>query len=89
MVLCGMRKFRVGLIQMACAKDPNENLAKAEWRIREAAGQGRADRLRAGTVPFAVLLPGGGLPTLFDLAEPIPGPTSESFGLAGARSWGW
>jgi N-carbamoylputrescine amidase len=33
-------KFRIGLIQMACSKDPNENLAKAEWRIREAAGKG-------------------------------------------------
>ena len=33
-------KFRVGLIQMACSTDPNENLAKAEWRIREAAGRG-------------------------------------------------
>ena len=50
-------KFRVGLIQMACSKDPNENLAKAEWRIREAAGRGRADHLRAGAVPVAVLLP--------------------------------
>ena len=35
-----MAKFRVGLIQMACGLDPNENLAKAEWRIREAAGKG-------------------------------------------------
>ena len=25
---------------MACSLDPNENLAKAEWRIREAAGKG-------------------------------------------------
>ncbi len=25
---------------MACSRDPAENLAKAEWRIREAAGQG-------------------------------------------------
>ena len=33
-------KFRVGLIQMACSQDPAENLAKAEWRIREAAGKG-------------------------------------------------
>jgi hypothetical protein len=31
---------QIGLIQMACSVDPNENLAKAEWRIREAAGRG-------------------------------------------------
>ena len=35
-----MAKFRVGLVQMACGLDPNENLAKAEWRIRDAAGKG-------------------------------------------------
>jgi N-carbamoylputrescine amidase len=34
------RKFRIGLIQMACSPDPAENMAKAEWRIREAAGRG-------------------------------------------------
>src|ERR1035441_1528623 len=28
-------KFRVGLIQMACSLDPNENLAKAEWRTAD------------------------------------------------------
>ena len=33
-------KFRVGLIQMACSVDPNENLAKVEWRIRDAAAKG-------------------------------------------------
>jgi len=33
-------KFTVGLIQMSCSPDPRENFAKAETRIREAAGQG-------------------------------------------------
>ena len=44
---------------MACAKDPNENLAKAEWRIREAAGNGAQDHFGAGVVPLAVFLPRG------------------------------
>ena len=30
-------KFKVGCVQMSCSVDPNENLAKAEWKIREAA----------------------------------------------------
>ena len=64
---------------MACALDPNENLAKAEWRIREAAAQRRPDRLPPGAVPLAVLLPRGER-RLFDLAEPIPGPTTECLG---------
>ena len=33
-------KFRAGIIQMSCSLDPNENLEKAIWRIREAAAQG-------------------------------------------------
>ncbi len=76
-------KFRIGLIQMACAKDPNENLAKAEWRIREAAGQGARivcvqELFRSEY--FCREENAGN----FDLAEPVPGPTSESFGkLAG------
>ena len=70
-------KFRVGLVQMACSKDPNENLAKAEWRIREAAGKG------AQIVCLQELFRSQYFcqredATLFDLAEPVPGPTSES-----------
>ncbi len=56
---CSAPSSAIGLIQMACSVDPNENLAKAEWRIREAAGTRRADRLPAGTVPLAVFLPRG------------------------------
>jgi N-carbamoylputrescine amidase len=71
-------KFRIGLIQMACSQDPNENLAKAEWRIREAAGKG------AQIVCMQELFRSQYFcqredAALFDLAEPVPGPTSESF----------
>ena len=71
-------KFRIGLVQMACSKDPNENLAKAEWRIREAAGKG------AQIVCLQELFRSQYFcreedPGLFDLAEPVPGPTTESF----------
>ena len=70
-------KFRIGLVQMACSKDPNENLAKAEWRIREAAGKG------AQIVCLQELFRSQYFcrqedPGLFDLAEPVPGPTTES-----------
>ena len=71
-------KFRIGLIQMACSKDPNENLAKAEWRIREAAGKG------AQIVCMQELFRSQYFcqredAARFDLAEPVPGPTTESF----------
>jgi len=72
-------KFRVGLVQMACSIDPNENLAKAEWKIREAAGRG------AQIVCLPELFRSQYFcreenQEMFALAEPIPGPTTERLG---------
>ncbi|MDW8353613.1 MAG: carbon-nitrogen hydrolase [Bryobacterales bacterium] len=69
-------KFRIGLVQMACGADPDENLAKAEWRIREAAARG------AQIVCLQELFRSEYFcrredPDLFALAEPVPGPTTE------------
>src|SRR5579862_2771028 len=69
-------KFRIGLIQMACSRDPNENLAKAEWRIREAAGQG-AQVLCVQELFRSQYFCREESAELFDLAEPVPGPTSR------------
>ena len=68
--------MRVGLIQMACSRDPGENLAKAEWRIREAAGKG------AQIVCLQELFRSQYFcreedARLFDLAESIPGATTD------------
>src|ERR1044071_7063861 len=71
-------KFRVGLIQMACSQDPAENLAKAEWRIREAAGQG-AQIVCVQELFRSQYFCREEKSELFDLAESIPGPTTESF----------
>src|ERR1700691_256874 len=76
-------KFRIGLIQMACSVDPSENLAKAEWRIREAAARGAQivclqELFRS---QYFCREENAGL---FALAESIPGPTTASLGrLAG------
>ncbi|MGH9668215.1 MAG: carbon-nitrogen hydrolase [Bryobacteraceae bacterium] len=72
-------KFRVGLVQMSCGLDPNENLAKAEWKIREAAGRG------AQIVCLQELFRSQYFcreenAELFALAEPIPGPTTGTLG---------
>jgi len=72
-------KFRVGLVQMSCAVDPNENLEKAIWRIREAAARG------AQIVCLQELFRSQYFcreenAELFALAEPIPGPTTETLG---------
>src|SRR5690348_16524160 len=63
---------------MACAKDPNENLAKAEWRIREAAGKG-AQIVCVQELFRSQYFYREEKAELFDLAEPIPGPTTASF----------
>jgi len=71
-------KFRIGLIQMSCSKDPAGNLAKAESRIREAAAQG-AQIICVQELFRSQYFCREENADLFDLAEPIPGPTSESF----------
>ena len=68
-------KFQVGLIQMSCTPDPDENLDRAIERVREAAGRG------ARVVCLPELFRTQYFcqredAALFDLAEAIPGPTS-------------
>ncbi len=67
--------FRVGLIQMSCSPDPERNLGHAIEMVREAAGRG------AGVVCLPELFLTQYFcqredASLFDLAEPIPGPTT-------------
>jgi N-carbamoylputrescine amidase len=81
-------KFRLGLIQMACSPDPAENLAKAEWRIREAAapkGQPGAQIVCVQELFRSQYFCREERAELFDLAEPIPGPTSECFARMAAE----
>ncbi|MBV9504469.1 MAG: carbon-nitrogen hydrolase [Acidobacteriia bacterium] len=70
--------FRIGLIQMSCSRDPAENLAKAEWRIREAAGNG-AQIICVQELFRSQYFCREERAELFDLAEPVPGPTTDSF----------
>jgi N-carbamoylputrescine amidase len=70
-------KFRIGLVQMKCSLDPEENLAHAVERAREAAGRG------ARIVCLQELFRSQYFcreedARLFDLAEPIPGPSTEA-----------
>jgi len=68
-------KFRVGLIQMSATSDPEQNLQRAIDRVRQAAAQG------AQIVCLPELFQTQYFcqredHALFDLAEPIPGPSS-------------
>jgi N-carbamoylputrescine amidase len=70
-------RFRIGLIQMACSTDPAVNLAKAEWRLREAAGKG-AQIICLQELFRSQYFCREERAELFDLAEPVPGPTTEA-----------
>src|SRR5580658_9057556 len=74
-------KFRVALVQMSCGPDPEQNLAKALERVAGAAGRG------AKVVCLPELFQTQYFcqredHSLFDLAEPIPGPTTERLAAA-------
>ena len=72
-------KFKVGLVQMSMTADPAANLAKAIARIKNAAQQGAV--LVCLPELFRTLYIGQREDhALFDLAEPVPGPTSEAIG---------
>lgn len=70
-------RFRVGLIQMSCSVDPNENTEKAVWRIREAAGRG-AQIICLQELFRSQYFCREEKAELFALAEPLPGPTTDT-----------
>ena len=72
-------KFKVGCVQMSCSVDPNENLAKAEWKIREAAGRG-AQVICLQELFRSQYFCRSEDHALFALAEPIPGPSTQTLG---------
>ncbi|MGC8793692.1 MAG: carbon-nitrogen hydrolase [Bryobacteraceae bacterium] len=69
----------IGLVQMACGADPNENLEKARWRIREAAARG-AQLVCLPELFRTRYFCREENPEWFALAEPVPGPTTETLG---------
>lgn len=71
--------FRIGLVQMSCGPDPDANLAKAIDRVREAARQG-ADVICLPELFRAQYFCQREDITLFDEAEPIPGPSTDALG---------
>ena len=71
------QKFTIGVIQMRCSQDPGQNLARAVERIGEAA-RGGAQVICLQELFRSQYFCQREDPALFDLAEGIPGPTTES-----------
>ena len=77
--------FRVGLVQMSCGPEPEQNLQKALERIADAASRG------ARVVCLPELFQTQYFcqredAALFDLAEPIPGPGTEKLSAAAKKN---
>jgi len=70
-------KFKVGLIQMSCGPEPEDNLKKAIARVREAAQKG-AQVICLPELFMTQYFCQREDAALFDLAETIPGPTSAT-----------
>jgi N-carbamoylputrescine amidase len=68
--------YRVGLVQMSCGPEPAANLDKAADRVRDAARAG-ANIVCLPELFGAQYFCQREDIALFDLAEPIPGPTTE------------
>jgi N-carbamoylputrescine amidase len=79
------RRFKVALIQMACAADPEGNLHAAISRVQEAAGAG------AAVICLPELFRSQYFcqreeAAAFDLAEPVPGPTTAALGKVAEKA---
>ena len=73
--------FTIALVQMRCSPDKAANMAKAEAAVADAARQGA----QVVCLPELFLVPyfcQREDASLFDLAEPIPGPSSERLAAA-------
>ena len=78
-------KFNVGLVQMAVSRNPRENLARAAAKIEEAARNG------AQVVCLPELFQSQYFcqredTANFDLAEAVPGPTTEALGRVAKKA---
>jgi N-carbamoylputrescine amidase len=75
---------RVGLIQMPCAEDPADNLTRCVAHIREAAQRG-AQIICTQELFRTRYFCQSEEHLFFDLAEPIPGPTTEMLGAVASE----
>ncbi len=81
-----MKKLRVGLVQQTCSNDTNANIERSIRGIAECAKKG-AQLVVLQELHCGIYFCQAEETALFDLAEPIPGPSSERFAAA-AREFG-
>lgn len=80
------RRYAVGLVQMSMSNDPDDNLRRAIQKVGEAAAKGAKVICLPELFRSQYFCQREDV-KLFDLAEPVPGPTTNALGEA-ARSLG-
>src|ERR1700739_3173339 len=70
-------KFAIGLVQMHCTTNAEENLSRAVDKIRETAARG-AQIISLHELFRSEYFCRKEDPELFNLAEPVPGPATEA-----------
>ncbi len=78
------KTLSVGLVQHACGEDREANLDTSVEGIREAAALG-AELVTLQELHTSVYFCQSEQPDLFDLAEPVPGPTTRALGEVAAE----
>lgn len=73
------RNFTIGIVQMSCTPEPEQNLEHAIAQVREAAAKG-AELICLPELFLTQYFCQREDAALFDLAEPIPGPTTKCLG---------
>jgi N-carbamoylputrescine amidase len=73
------REMRVGLVQQPCLDNRDQNLATTEAGIRDAAEKG-ARLVLLQELHTSLYFCQHESTALFDLAEPVPGPSTEQLG---------
>ena len=79
-----MGKVKIGMVQMSCSADKKENLDKAVGKIREAAAKG-AQIVCLQELFTSLYFCDVEAYENFQLAEPIPGPSTESLSTLAAE----
>lgn len=78
------QKFKIALLQIACGKDPKDNLKKAAVWVEKAAKQG-AQVICLPELFFSQYFCQSEDTKYFDLAEPIPGRSTKALGAVAKK----
>ncbi len=76
-----MKKLKVGLVQQTCTNNKQENISKSIEEIKKCTSQG-AELVVLQELHTSVYFCQTEDTSMFDLAEPIPGPATDSFSKA-------